>query len=57
MMVMKDVTKKIRSKERMDAENRWWGAELLAQIARKRGSRRRNHEKMEYLAGDKEKKR
>ena len=30
MNVMKDMTKKIRSKERMDAENRWWVAELLA---------------------------
>ena len=28
--VMKDMTKKIRSKGRMDAENRWWVAELLA---------------------------
>ena len=27
---MKDMTKKIRSKGRMDAENRWWVAELLA---------------------------
>ena len=30
MKVVKDMTKKIRSKERMDAENRWWVAELLA---------------------------
>ena len=30
MKVMKDMTKKIRSKERMDAENRWCVAELLA---------------------------
>ena len=28
--VMKDMTKKMRSKERTDAENRWWVAELLA---------------------------
>ena len=27
---MKDMTKKIRSKERMDAHNRWWVADLLA---------------------------
>ena len=27
---MKDMTKKIRSKGRMDAENRWWVAELMA---------------------------
>ena len=27
---MKDMTKKIRSKGRMDAENRWWVAVLLA---------------------------
>ena len=30
MKIMKDVTKKIRSKGRMDAENRWWVTELLA---------------------------
>ena len=30
MKVMKDMTKKIRSKGRMDAENRWWVAELFA---------------------------
>ena len=30
MKVMKDMTRIIRSKERMDAENRWWVAELLA---------------------------
>ena len=30
MKFMKDVTKKIRSRGRMDAENRWWVAELLA---------------------------
>ena len=30
MKIMKDITKKIRSRERMDAENRWWVAELLA---------------------------
>ena len=30
MKVMKDMMKKIRSKGRMDAENRWWVAELLA---------------------------
>ena len=30
MKVMKDITKKIRSRRRMDAENRWWVAELLA---------------------------
>ena len=30
MKVMKDMTKKIRSKGRMDAENRWWVAELSA---------------------------
>ena len=28
--VTKDVTKKSRSKGRMDAEHRWWVAELLA---------------------------
>ena len=30
MKVLKDMTKKIRSKERMVAENRRWVAELLA---------------------------
>ena len=30
MKVMKDMTKKIRSKGRIDAENRWWVTELLA---------------------------
>ena len=30
MKVMKDMTKKIRSRGRMDAESRWWVAELLA---------------------------
>ena len=30
MVVLKDMTKMIRSKSRMDAENRWWVAELLA---------------------------
>ena len=28
--VMKDMTKKLRSKGIMDAENRWWVAELFA---------------------------
>ena len=30
MNVMKDTRKKIRSKERMDANNSWWVTELLA---------------------------
>ena len=30
MKMMKDMMKKIRSKGRMDAEIRWWVAELLA---------------------------
>ena len=30
MNIMKDLTKKIRSKGRMDAESRWWVTELLA---------------------------
>ena len=30
MKIMKDLTQKIRSKGRMDAESRWWVAELLA---------------------------
>ena len=30
MKIKKDLTKKIRSKVGMDAENRWWVAELLA---------------------------
>ena len=28
MKIMKDLIKKIRSKGRMDAENRWWVTEL-----------------------------
>ena len=40
--VMKDMTRKIRSKGRIDAENRWWVADLLAaQTARRRGSTRK----------------
>ena len=30
MKMMKDMTKKIRSKGRRDADNRWWVSELLA---------------------------
>ena len=30
MMIMKDLTEKIRSKGRIDAKNRWWVSELLA---------------------------
>ena len=30
MKIMRDMTKKIRSKERIDANNRWWVAEVLA---------------------------
>ena len=30
MAIMKDLVKKIRSKGRMDAKNRWWVSELLA---------------------------
>ena len=30
MVIMKDLVRKIRSKGRMDAENRWWVSELLA---------------------------
>ena len=30
MMIMKDLTKKIRSNGGMDAESRWWVSELLA---------------------------
>ena len=30
MMIMEDLTKKIRSKGRMDAKSRWWVSELLA---------------------------
>ena len=35
MKVMKDMTKKIRSRCRMDAENRWWVTELLAAACEK----------------------
>ena len=30
MAIIEDLTKKIRSKGSMDAQNRWWVAELLA---------------------------
>ena len=30
MKIIEDVTKKMRPKRRMDADNRWWVAELLA---------------------------
>ena len=30
MKIVKEITKKNRSKGRIDAENRWWVAELLA---------------------------
>ena len=30
MKIMKDVTKEIRSKGRMDADSGWWVSELLA---------------------------
>ena len=35
MMVMKDMTKKIRPEGSMDAANRWWVAELLAADCKK----------------------
>ena len=35
MVIMKDLIRKIRSKGRMDAENRWWVAELLAKDCEK----------------------
>ena len=47
--IMKDTMRKIRSRGRIDAENRWWVAELLAGRLResKASSRRgRNHAKM-----------
>ena len=37
MKVMKDMMKKIRSRGRMDAENRWWVAKLLAADCEKAG--------------------
>ena len=44
--VMKDMTRKIRSKGRMDAENGWWVVDLLAaQTARRRGSTRKKKKK------------
>ena len=35
MKIMKDLTKQIRSKGRMDAESRWWFTELLAAVCEK----------------------
>ena len=37
MKIMKDMTKKTRSKERMDAANRWWVAEFPAEKPCKNG--------------------
>ena len=49
--------KKISSKRRMDAENRWWVAELLAVDCEKAPSRRgRNHAKMEMKKEDEKRK-
>ena len=39
MAIMKDLIKKIRSKGRMDAQNRWWVAELLAKDCEKAWTR------------------
>ena len=38
MKVMKDMTKNIRGKERMDAENRWWLLSCWRHTERKLGS-------------------
>ena len=38
MKIMKALTKKIRSEERVDAENRWWLLSCWRQTVRKRGS-------------------
>ena len=35
MAIMKDLIKKIRSKGSMDAQNRWWVAEMLAEDCEK----------------------
>ena len=49
MKVMKEMTEQIRSKGRMDAENRWWVAELLnAWLHPGRG---RHHAKMVCVVG------
>ena len=37
MMIMEDLTKKIRSKGRMDAKSRWWVLNCWRQTVRKRG--------------------
>ena len=38
MKILKDFTQTIRSRGRMDAENRWWVTELLAECVRRRRS-------------------
>ena len=35
MVIMKDLMNKIRSKARVDAKNRWWVSELLAEDCEK----------------------
>ena len=39
MAIMKDLINKIRSKGRMDAQNRWWVSELLANDCEKAWTR------------------
>ena len=51
MTVMKDMTKKFRSKEWMDAENRWCVAEILSLASCRMG---RHHAKMVLLVGGEE---
>ena len=56
LVIMKDLTRKIRSKGRMDAENRWRVSELLAADCEKRGFTQdgRYYAEMVLLAGRRE---
>ena len=47
MTIMKDITKKTRSRARMDAENRWWVAELLGADCEKAWLHPREEESMQ----------
>ena len=52
MAFMKDLIRKIKSKGRMDAKNRWWVAELLAADCEKSmGSRRMGRCFAEMVSG------
>ena len=51
MKVMKDMTKKIRAKGRLDADNSWWVSELLAAESLDPCRMGRHHAESVRLAG------